>query len=603
MNAKNNLLTLFLFFAAFSLNAQINIPFFEDFNNDFSFVEPDTFALQIAGRDDRYALGFVEDPNPNSPSWRDQYFEWLSDTINGPKGYSIDFGEETNNKYLKLTVNPGDMPPNGNGNERAETGIGTRFQEGKTTFFSYNFRIPLDDTFTDVDDHWLMIGQLISGSKSFSVEYVNDTSLNDNEKRSLFLPLYDTKEIRRGNVRIKNAIKKGVWHEIILKVKASKDEIFHNVQDINDFNTDNGYLSIWIDKKPVILEKLFFDDTNRKFSYDCKIGNTNDNEARFMHSTIRENEISRILNIKFGQYRMATNISNTVHFDNLRITDIFPDNRTKLKSEHCNAIVPIDNYKLHIYKIIGATEYVAQFESGGEINYVGMGNSTEINLNYLNFLEAGKTYNVRVRAKGVTNSGYGESCTITIPSKTKLKTEYCNVIVSTNNNTLKVYEIPGATEYVARFESNGEINYAGMGNSTTLNLNYINFLESGKTYNVRIHAKGVVNSGYGESCSVTESNFGSGNENLAPDHKISGSKKHSNYKEIIYPNPFKDFLHLDFQNNYINAELYNTKGSSILNINFKNSTSINLSELSTGIYFLKIINMDNEVIIHKLIKN
>ncbi len=116
---KKNLLILLLL-KIFSLNAQVNTPFYEDFNNGFSFVVLDTFGLQIAGRNDLYDQGFVED-STNPRSWRDEYFDWLNDTVNGAKGYSIDFGEEGNNKYLKLTVNKGDMPPNGNGNERAKT--------------------------------------------------------------------------------------------------------------------------------------------------------------------------------------------------------------------------------------------------------------------------------------------------------------------------------------------------------------------------------------------------------------------------------------------------------------------------------------------------
>ncbi len=598
---KKNLLIL-LSLKIFSLNAQVNTPFYEDFNNGFSFVVLDTFGLQIAGRNDLYDQGFVED-STNPRSWRDEYFDWLNDTVNGAKGYSIDFGEEGNNKYLKLTVNKGDMPPNGNGNERAETTIGTKFQEGETTFFSYKFRIPIDDTFTDVDGHWLMIGQLIGGAKSFSVEYVSDTSLNNNEKRNLFLPLYDTNQKRRGNIHIKNAVKKGVWHEIILKVKASKDNIFDNIQDISDYNTDNGYLSIWIDKKPITLEKLTFDNTNRKFSYECKIGTVNDIEAKFMHSTIRGNETSRILNVKFGQYRKAIDISNTIHFDDLKITEIFPNNRTKLKNEYCDVVVPLDNNKLEIYEILGAIEYVAQFESNGEINYVGMGNSTEINLDYINFLVAGKTYNVRIHAKGVINSGYGESCAITIPSKTKLKSEYCDVEVPFENNKLEIYEIHGATEYVAQFESNGQVNYVGMGNSTTLNLNYVNFLENGRTYNVRIRAKGVINSEYGESCFVSENNIFNGKEYLTPNKKTLGMTNLPNYQKVIYPNPFNNILNLDFQNNFIYAELYDTNGNSILHITFENSTSVDLSKLSVGVYFLKTTNMNNEVIIHKLVKN
>ena len=142
-----------------------------------------------------------------------------------------------------------------------------------------------------------------------------------------------------------------------------------------------------------------------------------------------------------------------------------------------------------------------------------------------------------------------------------------------------------------------------MGNSTTLNLNYVNFLENGRTYNVRIRAKGVINSEYGESCFISENNIFNGKEYLTPNKKTLEMTNLPNYQKVIYPNPFNNILNLDFQNNFIYAELYDTNGNSILHITFENSTSVDLSKLSAGVYFLKTTNMNNEVIIHKLVKN
>ena len=75
----------------------------------------------------------------------------------------------------------------------------------------------------------------------------------------------------------------------------------------------------------------------------------------------------------------------------------------------------------------------------------------------------------------------------------------------------------------------------------------------------------------------------------------------------IYPNPVTDKLTLKFENefplNYF-AWLYDSQGLQIEEIKLvDNETSINMSKLVTGSYFLKVIHLDNEVKTFKIIKN
>lgn len=75
----------------------------------------------------------------------------------------------------------------------------------------------------------------------------------------------------------------------------------------------------------------------------------------------------------------------------------------------------------------------------------------------------------------------------------------------------------------------------------------------------------------------------------------------------VYPNPVTDKLILKFDNefplNYF-AWLYDSQGRQIEEIKLvANETSIDMSKLVIGSYFLKVIHLDNEVKTFKIIKN
>ena len=75
----------------------------------------------------------------------------------------------------------------------------------------------------------------------------------------------------------------------------------------------------------------------------------------------------------------------------------------------------------------------------------------------------------------------------------------------------------------------------------------------------------------------------------------------------VYPNPVTDKLTLKFEGefplNYF-AGLYDSQGRQIEEIKLvANETSIDMSKLVIGSYFLKVIHLDNEVKTFKIIKN
>ena len=72
----------------------------------------------------------------------------------------------------------------------------------------------------------------------------------------------------------------------------------------------------------------------------------------------------------------------------------------------------------------------------------------------------------------------------------------------------------------------------------------------------------------------------------------------------IYPNSTRDFLYLSSANGseIKSIEILNLSGQMVITKSLiKNQKSLNISELSAGIYFIKV-NLTNQIIIKKIIK-
>jgi hypothetical protein len=79
----------------------------------------------------------------------------------------------------------------------------------------------------------------------------------------------------------------------------------------------------------------------------------------------------------------------------------------------------------------------------------------------------------------------------------------------------------------------------------------------------------------------------------------------NNFSFMIYPNPVKDnlFIEVSCISCIFNIKLFNIFGKEILNLNsINNSTCIDLSDLSAGVYFVEFTN-NTEKIVKKIIKN
>jgi hypothetical protein len=234
-----------------------------------------------------------------------------------------------------------------------------------------------------------------------------------------------------------------VWNEITLKLNWSNNTPDDLTEVTN--HLDYGFMSIWLNNVPVVVDYIP-GITDGVYNYHCHLDETVeiDNASNFYFSNILAGAMERNMAVKFGHYRGNRTEDATMYFDDFKMTNIFPDNRTKLKDEHCDIILPYDyeNTVLDVYEIPGATEYVARFvEFDGTEHYKGMGLSTTMILKWYSFLEAEKTYDVSVRAKGVLNTGYGDTCSVTIGNFSKLEKRMNN-----SNDSSQIFPNPFTEE-------------------------------------------------------------------------------------------------------------------------------------------------------------
>lgn len=87
--------------------------------------------------------------------------------------------------------------------------------------------------------------------------------------------------------------------------------------------------------------------------------------------------------------------------------------------------------------------------------------------------------------------------------------------------------------------------------------------------------------------------------NLYNNNTLSSSDFSQNNLEVkLYPNPVRDILNIDIENDIQSIEIYNIQGQKVLSSNQK---QINVSDLATGMYMVRIQDVDNSIATKKIV--
>lgn len=90
------------------------------------------------------------------------------------------------------------------------------------------------------------------------------------------------------------------------------------------------------------------------------------------------------------------------------------------------------------------------------------------------------------------------------------------------------------------------------------------------------------------------------NSNTSTCQQILGVNDLDQRKIALFPNPAKDYINVDYHNSITNIEVFNIVGESVLKTT--NSNIINIENLRSGLYLVKITSSDGERFIEKILK-
>jgi hypothetical protein len=598
---KNYLIILIVLIVFFNNNLysqnSIPIPFLQPFESFNYNNKPDYMSLQVASSD---TDSDTQCPNVERVISGYEY-SWLLSGNSPQEG-----------KSLKLTVRDTNQPCLGDTDlERSEILFGLPTLNQTPIFIKWNFLIPIsefpDDDIAD-DNH--IIFQLkannynpdnnnndydnIANFPIALLNYVHKPNNGNDLKRDLYVRFNPAKrsgsEIQR--LSIDDAIKKGEWNEIMFKFNLSTD--------------DTGFFQIWVNQSPVII----YSGTASNYQSIVDVGSTQDPSKIYGANVFTDNlpgelpGIAMANNIKFGHYRPDSDIlvSHSIYLDNIKVTTNSPPEEIliKLTDKYCNQQINISNQNIECYSILDATNYKFRFEHNNEYNWV---NSSIPYINLLNysFFQPATIYKVQVRAQGSNfDFNYGDICTITTASHTKLRSTDCGNTNSLEfNGTIGALKVHNATNYKFRFRRAGEPTRYHDSNDTFMRPSDLQGLTQFNIYQVDVRATGQnFDFNYGDVCSIRFTN--SLKSTLTK--KSMGNGNLNNIKPKVYPNPFSNEINLDcFDNVEFSYEILNQTGIIIRKKNILIDKKINLENLSNGLYFLKLTNSTN-TFIYKIYK-
>lgn len=358
------------------------------------------------------------------------------------RGYSWEITDtpQKNNNSLKLTVHPNDH------NKKAEfprsrSEITFAVQNSEAIYISYEIYLP-EDEFVEkiIPESYHILHQFQAslwdphGEQSFRVQDVDEqgNSINVNELLGVMSLFYNENDTnwrdvefwtndpqnielhafgkisneefiqRRQRLKIKNALEKGKWNEIIIKVNFSD-------------KSDQGYYEFWFNRKAVTLDSIgnvaynefYASPKDEKFEpFQLKTGNvlyTRDTKPKRIPSLV-----------KIGHYRQNIDYDQSLYLDNFRLWNRFPvdfthsKNKTKIIAEQCNHKSE-DPLIVYAYDDPDATQYTFRFTNtkNNKIKtFVSDGPALDLRRKRL--LKGKKSYLVDVKS----SSEFGESCLI-----------------------------------------------------------------------------------------------------------------------------------------------------------------------------------------------
>jgi hypothetical protein len=263
---------------------------------------------------------------------------------------------------------------------------------------------------------------------------------------------------------------------------------------------------------------------------------------------------------------------------------------TALLPSYCGFTVQAPSTRLYFAAIPGADSYTIEVSNPGlaYLQIYNTGNaSTYFSLSNFSGLKNGTSYSVRITAVmgGITGS-YGSACNVIVDYRSALLASFCNITATSLNQKLKNNTVPGASNFVYTVTGPGGYNqtWTSPNNTEYFRLSYVNALSPlspGTTYSIAVAV--TMNGGtgsFGTVCTVT----------TPPLLKLEEQTTEVLSDIKVYPNPFTQVLHLEFENEIGSAEvcIRDMTGRVVFRTTTINNSLEVGDDLSKGIYLLTI---------------
>lgn len=611
----NQIVIVLGLFLTLNAAAQIELPYFQPFEDENFWDQYGDIGMQVATSLIPTGTDINAFPCPPDLSFKECYYQ----RVLNAKGYSWELSskhqDKPNKRSLKLTVHNGDIPYMGGpaeGRTRAEIIFITPNEN--SIYVKWELFIPNDEEFIEtlVGTSYHKLFQLKPHTMDSSTNTPYDIdpfgtiaaldliySEDASAKRDLYFWVDPPSIVRdrmngiiseeyrlsnRKRMKINEGIEKGKWNQILLKISPSSQS--------------NGYFQFWINHKPVVLDGTdVYTDPNYSVPYVTFNTSLNNDETLSPFKLFVENIVVTNITkepvpygLKFGHYRKPQTTTQSMYIDGLSITNEMPPFTaiaTKLKNRFCGAILPIEDLILECDEVAGALNYKFKFESVDSNEEIFINSSsTAIDIRNDERFSPNKTYRVRVRAQGNSfDFDYGEVCEITIPSYTKLKPIFCGNTRFVNSS-ISCYHIPGSQGYKFRFTNKFNQSYWIDSYSNEITIPNDPFFDVEGEFVVHVRE---INFDYNDPCSITIK-------------KSSISSRSTNYDILnrndeninLYPNPIFQFLIIPEFDENIEVNIYDMMGKQVYKEKvLKGQTKINIENLSSGTYLLKVITSKN----------
>lgn len=186
---------------------------------------------------------------------------------------------------------------------------------------------------------------------------------------------------------------------------------------------------------------------------------------------------------------------------------------TQLLPAYCGITLTTLSQSMNCVAVAGASNYryeLTDLSNNNVLTYTRGANTTSFAMSWVSGVMYATTYSVRVAAYvGGAWLAYSTACTITTPASatTQLRPAYCGISLSALNQVLYCDAVAGASNYryeITDLSTNTVYTYYRGANVTSLYMNLVTGVTTGKTYGVKVaaYATGIWMA-YGNACNVT----------------------------------------------------------------------------------------------------